>query len=251
MTIKIKSLLSEHKPGTVWLASWLERHGTSRSLQQSYRQSGWLESVGPGAYKRPGEVVAWQGALYAMQAQANLPVHPGAMTALAMQGFAHYLRLGQETVFLFSPPKTNLPAWFKNYDWAAQLKHVRTSILSPTLGLQDHDEKTFTIRVSSPERAMLECLYLAPGQLDLVECAQVMDGLVNLRPRLVQELLKACTSIKAKRLFVYLAEKSGHQWLQLVDTSKLDFGTGDRSLAKGGVYVAKYRLVLPKSLVAQ
>ncbi len=251
MKTKIKMLLAEHRPGTVCLATWLQSQGISRSLQQSYRHGGWLESIGPGAYKRPGDNVSWQGALYALQAQANLPVHPGAMTALAMQGLAHYLRLGQETVFLFSPPKTTRPAWFRKHDWAVRIKHVSTSILPPTLGLQDRDEKTFTIRISSPERAMLECLHLAPDELDLVECAQVMEGLVNLRPRLVQELLTACTSIKAKRLFVYLAERSGHQWLQLVDTSKLDLGTGDRSLAKGGVYVAKYHLVLPESLVAQ
>ncbi len=251
MKEKIKNLLAQHRPGTVSLATWLTRQGMSRSLLQSYRQNGWLESIGPGAYKRPGDDVGWQGALYALQNQGALAVHPGAMTALAMQGLAHYLRLGKETLFLFSPPKTTLSAWFRKHDWAVRMKHVQTSMLPPALGLIDHEEKTFAIRISSAERAMLECLYLAPDGLDLTECAQVMEGLVNLRPKLVQELLVACRSIKAKRLFVYLAEKAGHQWLSLIDRSKLDLGKGDRSLAKGGVYVAKYHLVLPQSLVPQ
>jgi hypothetical protein len=249
MESKLKKMLALHRPGTVYLASWLEKQGISRDLQKGYRRGGWLESVGPGAYKRPGEEVRWQGGLFALQSQAELPVHPAAMTALAMQGLAHYLRLGKETVWLFSPRKTTLPAWFRKRDWAVRIKHIQTSILPPALGLNDHDEKTFAIRVSSPERAMLECLHLAPDDLDLMECSQVMEGLVNLRPKLVQELLTACTSIKAKRLFVYLAEKAGHPWLPLVDLSKIDFGRGDRSLAKGGVYVAKYHLVLPESLV--
>jgi hypothetical protein len=250
METKIQRMLDLHKPGTVSLASWLEKQGISRDLQKRYRRGGWLESVGPGAFKRPGDEVRWQGGLYALQAQANLPVHPGAMTALAMQGLAHYLRLGEEKVFLFSPPKTTLPAWFRKHDWAVPIRHVQTSVLPPTLGLTDHEEKTFAIRISSPERAMLECLHLAPEELDLVECSQVMEGLVNLRPKLVQELLAACTSVKAKRLFLYLAEKTNHQWLPLLDISKLDLGRGDRSLAKGGVYVSKYHLVLPETLAA-
>jgi hypothetical protein len=168
-----------------------------------------------------------------------------------MQGLAHYLRLGKETVFLFSQPKTTLPAWFRKHDWAARIQHVRTSMLPPGLGLQNHDDRNFAVRISSPERAILECLYLAPDEMDLLECAQVMEGLVNLRPKLIQELLTACTSIKAKRLFLFLAEKVNHPWFSLVDASKIDLGKGDRSLAKGGVYVAKYHLVLPESLVAQ
>lgn len=251
MKTKIKKLLADHKLGSVCLASWLGGQGISRSLQESYQHYGWLESIGPGAYKRPGEDLTWRGALYALQVQANLPVHPGAMTALAMQGFAHYLRLGQETVFLFSPPRTTLPAWFRKHDWRTRIQHVRTSMLPPALGLQDYDDKNFTVRIASPERAILECLYLAPDELDLLECAQLMEGLVNLRPKLVQSLLVACTSIKVKRLFLFLADKQRHAWFSRVDATKLDLGRGDRSLAKGGVYVAKYRLVLPESLVAQ
>lgn len=248
---KLQKLLDHHKPDTVCVASWLKSQGISGSLQQSYCRNRWLESIGTGAFKRPCDKIGWQGGLFALQHQARLPIHVGAMTALAMQGRAHYLRLRRETVFLFSPPKTTLPAWFRKHNWSVRLRHVSTSILPTTLGLHDHEERTFAIRVSSPERAMLECLHLAPDNLDLDECAKVMEGLVNLRPKLVRELLAACTSIKAKRLFVYLAEKSGHQWLRFVDISKLDVGKGDRSLAEGGVYVAKYRLVLPPSLVTQ
>jgi hypothetical protein len=247
---KLKNLLDRHLPRTVLLASWLEAQGISRSLQARYRQSGWLASIGTGAFRRPNENVTWEGALYALQAQAAVPIHAGALTALAAQGFSHYLRLGRQTLYLFSPRGTKLPAWFKQHDWGLTIRHLPTSFLPPDLGLADHDAMIFTIRVSTPERAMLECLHLAPKELDLVECLQVMEGLANLRPQVVQELLIACRSIKVKRLFLYLAERASHQWLQFVDTSVVDLGKGERSLSEGGVYVAKYNLVVPRELAA-
>ena len=106
--VKLKVTLANHIQGTVALSSWLEKLGISHDLQKHYRKSGWLESIGTGALKRPGEEVAWQGALYSMQVQANLPVHAGALTALSLQGFGHYVRLGKEPVYLFSSLKTGL-----------------------------------------------------------------------------------------------------------------------------------------------
>ena len=102
--------------------------------------------------------------------------------------------------------------------------------------------------VSSPARAMLECLYLAPEKQELLECFELMEGLNNLRPKVVQELLEQCTSVKVKRLFLYLADKAGHEWLQYLDLQKIDLGSGKRSLVKNGVYVAKYQITVPKEL---
>jgi hypothetical protein len=246
---KINQFLDDHKPGTVCLASWLEDQGISYELQKRYRKSGWLESVGKGAFKRPKEEVRWQGGLYALQTQANSPIHAGAITALAMHGLAHYLRVAGEKVFLFSPYKTNLPTWYKNYPWGNPIKHVQTSFLPAELGLQEQELKTFSITVSMPERAILECLFLAPTHFDLVECYQVMEGLVNLRPRLVQELLEQCTSVKVKRTFLYMAQKAGHQWLSRLERDKIDLGKGKRSLVKGGILDAEFQITLPKELV--
>jgi hypothetical protein len=60
---KLKGLLDSHTPDTVLLASWLEKNGISYDLQQYYLRSGWLESLGVGAFKRPKENVRWEGAL--------------------------------------------------------------------------------------------------------------------------------------------------------------------------------------------
>lgn len=245
---KIKKMLELHKPGTVTLAKWLESIGISRELQKNYKKSGWLEKLGPGAYKRPTDQVTWQGGLYAIQQQANLQLHVGALTALSLQGQSHYFRMSGEKIFLFSAHKTILPRWFKVHEWGQKVLHIKTSFLPADLGLTQHKENNFFIIISAPERAMLECLYLAPAKLDLIECSHLMEGLSNLRPKLMQELLEKCSSVKVKRLFLLLASKAQHQWLAFIDLKKIDLGKGDRSITKGGVYNAQFQISVPKEL---
>ncbi|MEJ2682247.1 MAG: AbiEi antitoxin N-terminal domain-containing protein [Gammaproteobacteria bacterium] len=177
---KIRKMLSAHKQGTVCVASWLERQGISRDLQAYYRRSGWLVSIGAGAFVKPDDNVSWSGGLYALQHHLKAPIHAGAMTALSLKGLAHYVRLRSEKIQLFSPTKTKLPAWFRNHDWGSAIEYISTGLLPIDIGLIDYEEKTYSVRISSPERAFLECLYLAPEKLDLVESYHVMEGLITL-----------------------------------------------------------------------
>lgn len=245
---KLKTLLNRHRQGTVSLAKWLESLGISHNLQKRYRESRWLEAIGPGAFKRFDDEINWQGGLYAVQQQAGLPIHVGALTALAMQGLGHYFRTSNETIFLFSGQGMSLPRWFVNYSWGSTIQHVKTSMFSTEIGLMPFEEKNFSITTATPERAILECLYLAPAKLDLVECYHLMEGLSNLRPHLVQKLLENCSSIKVKRLFLFLATKAQHQWLSFLDKEKIDLGKGDRSITKGGVYNARFHITIPKEI---
>ncbi len=245
---KLQKLLENHLPGTICVAPWLERQGISRDLQKHYRKNGWLETAGTGAFKRPGEQVLWQGGLYALQKQSDLPVHVGALTALSLQGYAHYVRLGAETVFLFAPPRVSLPSWFRKHDWQRPVQLCKTSFLPNDLALTDFQVAPFSIRVATPERSILECLHLSPDTISLMECYQVMEGLTTLRPKLLQQLLEQCSSIKVKRLFLYLANKAGHDWQKRLDTKNLDCGKGDRTITKGGVYVAQFGITVPEEL---
>ena len=183
-----------------------------------------------------------------MQRQANLQVHAGGRTALGMQGQAHYLELDAKAAQLFAPMKTNLPSWFIKHDWGLKLQLHHTSFLPPDIGLVDLEDRLLTVKVSGPARAIMECLYLAPDHFELVEAYQVMEGLATLRPPTVQNLLEQCQSVKVKRLFLFMAEKTGHAWFKHLDVSKVDFGRGKRSLAKGGVFIPKYQITVPKEL---
>ncbi|HEY3406192.1 MAG TPA: type IV toxin-antitoxin system AbiEi family antitoxin [Ohtaekwangia sp.] len=245
---KLKALLVHHKPGTVALPQWLEGLGISRDLQKAYRRSGWLESLGSGAMIKPGDHVSWQGALYAIQKQADVPIHVGALTALSTQGYGHYIRLTQETIFLFAPLNVSLPRWFTEHRWEHPVQLVKTSLFPDKAGLTEQNEKDFSITIASPERAILECLYLAPKKFDLMECYHLVEGLSGLRPKLVQELLEKCSSVKVKRLFLFMASKAKHKWLDYVDQRKVDLGHGDRSIVPGGVYNIQFKISIPKTL---
>ena len=244
------SLLDNHLPGTVLLASWLEKNGISRDLQQYYLKSGWLESYGVGSFKRPNENVQWTGALYSLQRQTELLVHAGGLTSLSLQGLSHYFRMEKEPLYLFSPQYVKLPKWFLSQEWSTRIIHVKTKFLPVKSALNDYSRDGIKLRISSAERAILECLHLTPNRFDMVECYQIFEGLANLRPKLLQELLENCNSIKVKRMFFYMASKANHQWLDFVDQSKIELGTGDRVIVKGGVYISKYKISIPKELTA-
>ena len=74
----------------------------------------------------------------------------------------------------------------------------------------------------------------------------LMEGLATLRPALVQELLESCRSVKVKRLFMHLAEKSGHPWVEELDRAKINFGKGKRVVVAGGRFDSKYGITVPR-----
>lgn len=246
---KLNPLIADWPAGTIYATSWLKKSGISDQLLNRYKKSNWLSSVGPGALKRAGDEVTYQGAVYALQKQLDSSIHIGAKTALALQGKAHYLQLGNVTATLFGGSDAKLPAWFNKADWNVKTEYYSTSFLPPDLGLVDLELKTFTVKISSPARAIMECLYLTPKKQDLMECYELLEGLTNLRPQQVQTLLEACSSVKVKRLFLFLAEKTKHSWFEYLDVSKVDLGEGKRSIVPHGVLNAKYQITVPKELV--
>ena len=244
--MKINKLLKNWPAGTVYLSSWLADNGISSQLLNRYKKSGWLESIGTGALKRSGDTVDYHGGIYALQNQAALTVHAGGRTALSLQGKAHYIDMTGGRTVLFGSKKESLPAWFKNKSWETRIDYYTTSFLPADMGLSDLERNNFSVKASSPARAILECLYLAPEHQEFFECYELMEGLNNLRPKSVQELLENCSSIKVKRLFLYMAEKLKHPWRDSVDLSNVDLGSGKRSLVKNGVYIDKYKITVPK-----
>ena len=49
-------------------------------------------------------------------------------------------------------------------------------------------------------------------------------------------------------MFLYMAEKAGHYWFDMLDTSQINLGTGKMQLAEGGTYIAKYKITIPTEL---
>jgi hypothetical protein len=63
----------------------------------------------------------------------------------------------------------------------------------------------------------------------------------------MMELLQQCQSVKVKRLFLYMGERAEQMWFDDLDTDQIDLGSGKRSFEKNGIYIPKYRMVMPKA----
>lgn len=94
----------------------------------------------------------------------------------------------------------------------------------------------------------MECLLLTPRQYDYMDLFYIMEQLTTLRPDILQSLLESTKHYKMKRLFLYMAEKAGHYWYDELDLTRIDLGTHKLQLVPSGVYVAKYRMTIPKDL---
>lgn len=248
-TNKLKILLSTWPTNTVATSNWLSSQGISSQLAKKYVSSGWMVAVGQAAFKKLNETISWQGGVYALQEHLGLPVHVGGLTALSYHGVSHYLRLGKETIFLFTKPMVNLPKWFEGYAWDKSIVLLRTGFLNEQTGINVYLDHGIEIKFSTVERAILETLYLVPKHLDIIECYQIIEGLHNLRPALQQQLLEECNSIKVKRLFLFMAEKANLPVIKHLDLQKIYLGKGDRSIVKNGSYDRKYGLILPEELI--
>lgn len=246
---KINKLMQEYSKGLVLLSSWLVLKGYPYELQQQYRRSGWMKSIGKGAMLKSGDSLLLSGALAALQSQANINIHIGGRSALELNGIAHYLQLASPEVTLFVLGKTKLPSWFINNKWDIDYRVFKVSLFKDdTIGLVNYQDTGIDMKISSSGRAMMECLSLCPTIFSLTEAYELMEGLSTLRPKQVQELLESCKSIKTKRLFLYFADRARHSWFKYINLTKIDLGSGNRSLANNGILIPKYNLVLPKEL---
>jgi hypothetical protein len=246
---KISKLIQEYPKGLVLLSSWLVLKGYPYELQQQYRKSGWIKSIGKGAMLKFGDPLLLSGALAALQSQANINIHLGGRSALELNGNAHYLQFASPEVTLFALGKTKLPSWFQSNKWDVGYKLFKTSLFrNDTVGLVHFQDAGIDMKISNSSRAIMESLSLCPNEFSLTEAYELMEGLSALRPGQVQELLQECKSIKTKRLFLYFAERAGHTWFKYIEKSKIDLGSGNRSLTDNGVFIREYQLVLPKEL---
>jgi len=278
--------MGEHKPSKINLlhdlleegllapTSWLEAAGYSRALLSKYVESGWLTSPARGVYRRPGPQLKWQHVLASLQRLAGSFLHVGGRTALVHRGLGQYVRLsGPETILLYGPEA--LPAWVNKLEMKERFV-VRNDAMFGTLrvgrdaqgalvdlrgepiaagqladfGLQEMTWGAWDWQLlySSDERAMFEVLQDVPAKESVYEADVLMQALGHLRPARVSALLRACTRVKVKRLFLALADRHRHSWLDHLDLAGVDLGVGKRMLVPGGRLHPKYQITLPADL---
>lgn len=244
MASKIKNIIESAVDRGVLLGSWLSQQGLSRTEQVSYVKSGWLERVHRGVYKIKGSELKLYPTLKALSIQSDFCYHVGALSALELRGYSHFGQLGKQKVFLYS--QKELPKWMVTDDWDMNIIDNNTNKYGD-IGLTEIENDNVTIRISAPERAFLESLDLIPEYANPMDLYYIMEMLSTLRPRIIIDLLEKA-SIKTRRLFLFMADKAKHPWFDDLDLNRIALGSGDRSITPGGVYNAKYKIVIPKEL---
>ena len=245
---KLNHLLQAWPSGAVFTQRKLAELGIYRQLISKYTRHGWVRKLGTGAYARAGDTVDWRGGLYALQTQLGMTVHVGADTALTHLGRAHFIPLGSpQRVKLISDQAEQLPVWFRQYSWNADLRHHCLNLFDaiPDQASAQLSHGGFQILLSSPERAIMEHIRLARTNDGIDYVVELMNGLSTLRPDVVQALLEACRSIKVKRLLLWAAETAQHHWMEQLDLDRIDLGKGKRQLYKGGRLDTKYQITVP------
>lgn len=259
----IKNLLEAVPPGFIVDSAWLEANGIGRRSVYDYVKSGWLERLARGVFRRPtplarsSEEIDWQSCVLSMQHIMGYPIHVGGMTALALQGYRHHLALGDNyPVWLYG---SAIPNWVKKLSLNAQVAtRSRRLFADSEIGqVQAHEKQApgstvglpwdWSIKMSTPERAVLEALDELPEHESFENVDKVFEGLTTLRPKLLDSLMRDCRKIKVKRLFFVFADRHGHAWRKKLHPAEYDLGSGDRALVEGGKIHPRYRIVVPAS----
>ena len=222
---------------------YLSSLGFSYNSLFSYKSSGWIDDFGRGAYCKHGQHPPLEAALSALHLQLKKPVRLGGRSALAHRGFLHFVPSRETRANIYVNRGVVLPAWFKS-KFQDRIEVSATTILPPSIGISEVSVNGFKILLSDPERAILELIEQVPQSVQLNECYQILDLMANLRPKLLNELLPRCSSVKVKRLFLLLAKDLKHQWHAKLDTKAVDLGSGCRVIDKGGSFNADFNVVV-------
>lgn len=252
----LSRLLKELPEGVAVTSAWLSRQGISPQLVRKYVASGWLTALAHGAYARPAVSVDWQGVVLTLQRLARQPIHVGGLSALNLQGLAHYLPLGGELrIHLWSHGKgpTRLPAWVSAVSLPQQFVFHPQQLFDPAVhgeGLASVPTRVrdWGLAAAAPERAILEVLSLVDeSAASFTHAAELFEGLPPLRPALVQQLLEGCVSIKVKRLFLFLTTRQDTPWSRKLKTERVTLGQGKRLVTRGGRLDKKFGITVPEA----
>ncbi len=246
---KLKDLVLDWATGAVYSARWMTANAYTSQLINHYEKYGWIERVARGAYKKPGNTVDYTGGLYALQQQDQLKIHAGGLTAMEYHGKAHFLQLGKRPrVTLFAEPNTRLPKWYSSTDWRIALEYYATNLFEgdALVGLTKKNCGEYDVTCSTPARAMLEVCALVRSSDDFEHALRLMEKIHDCKIQEVEALLKNCRSVKAKRLFLYLADHHDLAWLAALDDTQYTLGSGPRQIVTEGDYDPHFRITVPK-----
>ncbi len=273
---RLNQLLRRLPPGLLVDSSWLKDQGISSSSIHDYVASGWLERVQPRLYRRPTEPpqsspMPWETAVASAQLVARAAFHVGGATALDLLGLTHFLHMGGTPKAWLYDSRRGMPSWLEKLPLDTELVIVRRKLFTTdAIGLEyrpiditsrrvglpvekPSEEGLWRqfLRMSAAERASMELLDEIEDEVTFRAADSIFEALSNLRPPVVRRLLEACTSIKAKRLFFFFADRHAHAWTRGLDAHDFDLGRGKRQIVKGGRLDDKFQITVPAEMARE
>ena len=246
---KINQMLIEWIPGDIHSLKWMKERGVPQNQAYQYYENGSLDKIGPGIYKRKGEKASWMGAVRLLQEELGKGLHVAGRSALELVGSSHYIPMGETSiVYLASYEKAKLPKWFLENDFDCKFVYRNSKLFTKELGASEYLSPVgHRLKISCRELAILEFIELLDLKDSFETAENYLNGLTGLRANILQDLLEDCTSIKVKRVFLYLTEKIGHKYFGNLDISKIDLGKGKRQIIKtNSQFDKKYQITIPK-----
>lgn len=195
----VQRLLQESRRGHPIDSGMLRNMGVGAALAAHMVKSGWLQRLSQGVYLLTGDTPSSDGSIsYLSRCIPGL--HVGGKTALSWQGVRHNIAF-REKVVLWGRKPYRIPPWVT--------EHLSYSYQTTTLfdddfpygnGLKPLPAGDPGVLVSVPERAILELASdIGKGQ-SMEEASNLMVGLRNLRPDVLDEFLSHCKRVKVVRL---------------------------------------------------
>ena len=250
-------LLDQVPPGFLVDARWLAANGVGAGAVRNYVDRGWLERLAWGVYRRPlpggaaiQGVVPWKTALLSLQRIMKYDVHMGGLSALDLLSFAS---CQQHSVHIYG----DVPTWLDRVPTDKPFTvHRRRHFKGDETGILETARDRgwsslmaiwlWQMKVSSRERALLEVLINLCSEADFDNVDAIFRRVSLLRPHVMMEVLAACQSMTAQRLFFVFADRHQHTYLKDMDRSAIDFGASLQTSVRGGEVHPKYNVHVPK-----
>ena len=234
--------------GQVVNRPWLFSKGFDRPTVDYYLRAKRLVSLGRGYYRRPGPPLRWQHILYSLN-ELGFDLHVGAHSALENAGVAHYLSSGNVVQFYGCDAP---PSWSHEVGTGSDLEHHGKGGFScrEPAGIDRRYFGTWDwpLPESTPERAFLEILVDVSDEHDFRSVDKLLESAVSLRPKVVQAVLEASQSVKAKRLFCWYAERYRHSWFERINLKNVYLGRGKRQIVAQGRLNSRYQITVPADM---
>lgn len=205
----------------------LRDFGVSPAQATYMVKAGWLQRLSRGVYVLTGDRPSRDG-IIAYLARHIPGLHAGGKTALDWQGVRHNIAF-RERVQLWGRQSYDFPPWVaENMLYSYQTTRLFDDGFPDEHGLKPLPYGNSNVRVSVPERALLELASdIGKGQ-SLEEARNIVVTLRNIRPQILDEFLSHCQRVKVVRLVRDLGLWSEYPWAQNLQKHVDRLGSGKR-----------------------